>query len=88
MPGRGKKGKLERKVFLPSPLFFSSSSLPSSFLPPSLAHQDNNIERAADWVFSHAAELDTERMDTEQEPPATAYLHGPGSMSTTVFSAI
>lgn len=37
------------------------------------------MERAADWVFSHAAELDTESMDTDQEPPATTYLDGPGS---------
>ena len=40
---------------------------------PSHCCQDNNVERAADWVFSHAAELDAD-MDTE--PPAQAYLDG------------
>lgn len=46
---------------------------------------DNNIERAADWVFSHAAELDSDSMDTEQEPPATAYLDGPGKYQLVAF---
>ncbi len=40
--------------------------------------QDNNLERAADWVFSHAGELDA----METEPVAAAgpqYRDGVGS---------
>lgn len=41
--------------------------------------QDNNVERAADWVFSHVGELDTmETQDVEQKPE---YDDGPGSES-------
>ena len=30
--------------------------------------QDNNVERAADWIFSHADELD-QPMETDQDQP-------------------
>ena len=38
------------------------------------------MERAADWVFSHAAELDTESMDTSSSTEQdTSYLDGGAS---------
>ena len=42
--------------------------------------QDNNLERAADWVFSHAAELDAP-METDEGTSggATQYRDGSGS---------
>ena len=43
--------------------------------------QDNSVERAADWVFSHAGELDADTMDTDQEQQPPAYMDGPGSES-------
>ena len=43
--------------------------------------QDNNLERAADWVFSHAGDLDA--METDQQAAegegSTTYHNGPGS---------
>ena len=49
-----------------------------------LSAQDNNLERAADWVFSHAGDLDA--METDQPPSAgegegtaTNCHDGPGS---------
>ena len=43
--------------------------------------QDNNLERAADWVFSHAAELDAP-METDEAPGGsqTQYRDGSGSV--------
>ena len=52
----------------------------ASFIRVLIILQDNNLERAADWVFSHAAELDAP-METD-EPPAgsqTQYRDGNGS---------
>ena len=36
-----------------------------------LCCQDNNVERAADWIFSHAGELD-DPMETDQSQPQAA----------------
>ena len=44
-----------------------------------LLGQENNVERAADWVFSHADELDSESMDTGPDTPSPNYMDGPGS---------
>lgn len=46
--------------------------------------QDNNVERAADWIFSHAQELD-QSMETEQAAGGDTqnpnnYRDGPESM--------
>lgn len=38
--------------------------------------QDDNLERAADWIFSHAHELDQMDVDVETGPE---YKDGPGS---------
>lgn len=43
--------------------------------------QDNNVERAVDWIFSHTDELDTP-METEaggDTVPNTTYRDGEGS---------
>ncbi|XP_067951524.1 ubiquitin carboxyl-terminal hydrolase 5-like [Watersipora subatra] len=47
---------------------------------------DNNLERAGDWVFSHADELDTMPMETEETPQSsTAYNDGPGKYRLRAF---
>ena len=51
--------------------------------------QDNNLERAADWVFSHAGDLDA--METDQpaagggQETAANYHDGPGSKHEPFF---
>lgn len=46
---------------------------------------DHSVERAADWVFSHAAELDTDIMDTEPTTTTTSYLDGTGKYRLVAF---
>lgn len=43
--------------------------------------QDNNLERAAEWIFSHADELDTpmETDDQSQAAPTQQFRDGSGS---------
>ena len=42
--------------------------------------QDNNIERAADWIFSHAEELAADTGSAmETEEPQQQYRNGNGS---------
>lgn len=38
---------------------------------------ENNVERALDWIFSHAAELDNPTV--ESPPPAPEFRDGSGS---------
>lgn len=46
---------------------------------------DNNIERAADWIFSHQAELDAEDAPGPQEPE---YRDGNESKFTQIYLKI
>lgn len=39
---------------------------------------DNNVERALDWIFSHAAELDS----ANSPPPPPEFRDGNGSKTT------
>lgn len=39
---------------------------------------NNNLERAADWVFSHVSELDTLDMDVDAQPPEPSFRDGSG----------
>ena len=53
--------------------------------------QDNNVERAVEWIFSHADELDTP-MDTGDEPASssgsqTQYRDGSGSKYTQLLTS-
>ena len=42
--------------------------------------QDNNLERAADWIFSHAHELDSmEEESSANQETGPQYNDGPGS---------
>ena len=42
--------------------------------------QDNNLERAADWIFSHAHELDSMDVDNEDsQETGPKFIDGPGS---------
>ena len=44
---------------------------------------DNNLERAVDWLFSHAGEIDDAEMEVDSEGGQTTsapiYNDGPGS---------
>ena len=42
-----------------------------SFIPPPPA-TNNSAERAVDWIFSHADDLTSEPMDTDQGEAAVA----------------
>ena len=44
---------------------------------------DNNLERAADWIFSHADELDQE--EPESSPSASSLPDGPGRYGLRAF---
>lgn len=44
--------------------------------------QDNSLERAADWVFSHAGELEAMEVDQPQPSQGEEYHDGPGSEGT------
>lgn len=46
--------------------------------------QENNLERAADWIFSHAAELDSMEMDVTQVETGPQCPDGDGSEFMTV----
>ena len=37
---------------------------------------NNNLERAADWVFSHINELDSVDMDVDIQPPEPSFRDG------------
>lgn len=39
---------------------------------------NNNLERAADWVFSHSSELDTIDMEVDAQPAEPSYRDGSG----------
>lgn len=39
---------------------------------------DNNLERAADWIFSHQNELDGQGMEVDEQPPEPSYRDGQG----------
>lgn len=39
---------------------------------------NNNLERAADWIFSHQAELDAQEMDTSATPAEETFRDGNG----------
>ena len=44
--------------------------------------QDNNLERAVDWIFNHPEEVNTVSMDvdeSEQAPSGPVFTDGPGS---------
>jgi ubiquitin carboxyl-terminal hydrolase 5/13 len=44
---------------------------------------DNNLERAADWIFSHINELDSAPMDTS--PPEATFTDGPAKYKLQAF---
>lgn len=45
----------------------------------------NNLERAADWVFSHAGELDAMETEQSQPPEQPQYDDGPGKYRLIAF---
>ncbi|GAB6019409.1 Ubiquitin carboxyl-terminal hydrolase 13 [Chamberlinius hualienensis] len=60
-------------TFVPDPLAIDSLSAMGFTLEQvvkALKATDNSLERAADWIFSHLEELDTEVMDTTERPQA------------------
>jgi len=48
------------------------------FCTESLCTQDNNLERAVDWIFNHPDEVGQEEMD-QSSAVEPQYLDGPGS---------
>ncbi|XP_008209827.1 ubiquitin carboxyl-terminal hydrolase 5 isoform X2 [Nasonia vitripennis] len=46
---------------------------------------NNNLERAADWVFSHSSELDTLDMDVDAQPPEPSFRDGSGKYKLVGF---